>query len=208
MAVPQPGIFAQGTRSHYQLELDVRPGVGSDEVVAALRGLRGPAVTAGGANLVVALGADLARRLALPGGVPDALTAFAAIEGLDGKAAPSTQHDLWIWIHGTGEDVALDTARQAQAALGDVAAVAVDQPCFVYKDSRDLTGFVDGTANPRVDEAPEVACVPDGEVGRVVPSCSPSGGSTTSRRSRPCRWRTRSGCSAVPRSTASSSTMT
>ena len=26
MAVPQPGIFAQGTRSHYHLEFDLRPG--------------------------------------------------------------------------------------------------------------------------------------------------------------------------------------
>lgn len=165
MAIAQPGIFAQGTRSHYHLELDVPPAVGAGAVVDILRGLREPAVTAGGANLVVGLGADLARRLVLPGGVPDALAPFPAVDGIDGTGAPSTQHDLWIWVHGTGEDVVLDTARQVVAAFAGAAEVALDQPCFVYKDSRDLTGFVDGTANPRVDEAPEVACVPRGEAG-------------------------------------------
>jgi putative iron-dependent peroxidase len=165
MAVAQTGIFAQGTRSHYHLELDVDPGAEATAVVDALRGLQEPAVTAGGANLVVGFGAALARRLALPGGVPAALADFTAIEGIDAKTAPATQHDLWVWIHGTGEDVALDIARAVVGALAGVASVAVDQPCFVFKDSRDLTGFVDGTANPPVGEAPEVATVPDGEPG-------------------------------------------
>src|SRR4029078_7097317 len=39
------------------------------------------------------------------------------------------------------------------------------RPCFVYKDSRDLTGFIDGTENPPVEEAFDVALVPDGATG-------------------------------------------
>jgi len=35
----------------------------------------------------------------------------------------------------------------------------------VEGDSRDLTGFIDGTANPSAEEAPEVVLVPDGEPG-------------------------------------------
>jgi len=35
----------------------------------------------------------------------------------------------------------------------------------VYHDSRDLTGFVDGTANAAPVQAPDVALVPDGEIG-------------------------------------------
>ena len=34
---------------------------------------------------------------------------FVAIEG-DGRRAPATQHDLWVWSHGTGEDIELDVA--------------------------------------------------------------------------------------------------
>ena len=46
-----------------------------------------------------------------------------------------------------------------------MATLAAEQPCFVYRDSRDLTGFIDGTENPPVEEAFDVALVPDGEPG-------------------------------------------
>ena len=163
MARPQPGIFAQGTRSHYHLEFDVRPDATDDAIAAVLDALREPAVTAGGSNIVVGFGPDLWRRLR-PADVPAALGPFTEIVG-DGKRAPATQHDLWVWTHGTGEDVELDVARAITFALAPVAELAAEQPCFVYKDSRDLTGFVDGTENPPVEEALDVALVPDGEVG-------------------------------------------
>ena len=163
MARPQPGIFAQGTRSHYHLEFDLRPGAADDAVVAALHGLREPSVTAGGSNIVVGFGADLWRRLQ-PDDAPAELASFTAIEG-DGRRAPATQHDVWVWAHGTGEDVELDVARAVVAVMSPVATLAAEQPCFVYRDSRDLTGFIDGTENPPVEEAFDVALVPDGEPG-------------------------------------------
>ena len=80
-------------------------------------------------------------------------------------ARPRRQHDLWVWIHGTGADVVLDVARGVVTVLAPVFDLAAEQPCFVYQDSRDLTGFIDGTENPPVEEAPDVALVPDGETG-------------------------------------------
>jgi putative iron-dependent peroxidase len=38
-------------------------------------------------------------------------------------------------------------------------------PGFVHRDSRDLTGFIDGTANPMLLEAPAAALVPDDQRG-------------------------------------------
>jgi putative iron-dependent peroxidase len=35
----------------------------------------------------------------------------------------------------------------------------------VHRDSRDLTGFIDGSANPMTHEAPEAALIPDGQPG-------------------------------------------
>ena len=163
MARPQPGIFAQGTRSHYHLEFDLRPDATDDAVRAALGGLREPPVTAGGSNIVVGFGPALWRRLR-PDDAPAALHDFEPIEG-DGRRAPATQHDLWVWTHGTGEDVELDVARAVVAVLAPVCMLAAEQPCFVYLDSRDLTGFIDGTENPPVEEAFDVALVPDGEPG-------------------------------------------
>ena len=133
-------------------------------MVAAVARLREPSVTTGGTNLVLGFGPARWRRLA-PADVPDGLAPFAAVAGRDGTVAPSTQHDLWVWVHGTGEDVALDVARSVGAALAPVATLELEQPCFVYKDSRDLTGFIDGTANPHIDEAPAVAIVGEGEPG-------------------------------------------
>jgi putative iron-dependent peroxidase len=164
VATPQPGIFALGARSHYHLELDLRAGTTDDRIVEALGRVREPAVTAGGANLVLGFGAGLWRRLA-PDRAPEDLQDMAPIDGLDGHRAPATQHDLWVWVHGTGEDVVLDVARAASAALAPVAELVLDQPCFVYRDSRDLTGFVDGTANPPIEEAADVALVPSGRRG-------------------------------------------
>jgi putative iron-dependent peroxidase len=160
MATPQPGIFAQGTRSHYHLEFDLVPGAEAAAVADGVARLREPAVTVGGANLVVGFGPSLWRALA-PADVPPGLGDFVAVEG-DGRRAPATQHDAWVWIHGTGPDVILDVARSVTAALGPELDLAAEQPCFVYRDSRDLTGFVDGTENPPVEEGPAVAVVPDG----------------------------------------------
>jgi len=162
--VPQPGIFAQGTRSHHHLEFALRPDATDAEVLGAVRGLREPQVTAGGVNLVLGFGPALLGRLAA-NAVPDGFHDYPTIDGIDGTRAPGTQRDIWVWVHGTGEDVAFDTARAVAVALAPVATVELALPSFVYKDSRDLTGFVDGTANPPMEEAAEVALVPPGRRG-------------------------------------------
>jgi putative iron-dependent peroxidase len=156
MVHAQPGIFAQGTRSHYLCEFDARDGVTADALLGAVQRLREPSVTAGGANIVVAFGPDLWRGLR-PGAAPDALRSFPTLEG-----APSTPHDVFLWVHGTGPDVLLDMARAAVGVLAPVAELVTDLPGFVYRDSRDITGFIDGTENPPVEEAFAVALVEDG----------------------------------------------
>ena len=160
MPTPQPGIFALGTRSHVHLEFDVHPSVDASSVAAALAQLREPALTAGGANLVLGLGAELWRSLAPSEAGPADLESFVELRSPDGPVAPATQHDVWVWVHGTGEDVVFDTARAVATALAPVARLASEVRGFVFKDSRDLTGFVDGTANPPVDEAVLAAVVP------------------------------------------------
>jgi porphyrinogen peroxidase len=163
MANAQPGIFAQGTRAHYHLEFDL-PDATSDDVRGAVARLREPTVTVGGFNLVLGFGPTLWERLA-PGAAPAELHAFRPIEGLDGAHAPATQHDLWVWVHGTGPDLALDAARNVTRIMSGAGALAIEQPGFVYRDSRDLTGFVDGTENPPTYEAPDVALVADTQPG-------------------------------------------
>lgn len=164
MITPQNGIFAQGTHSHYFVELDLLPGVSPERALVSLRGLRAPDVTSGGVNFVLAFGANLWRGIAPDQAPPDA-GPFTEIRGPGGKAAPAGQHDVWLWFHGSTPDVVFDHARNAWLTIRDVTRIAQEQPCFVYRDSRDLTGFVDGTNNPPPLEAPNVALIQPGQVG-------------------------------------------
>jgi putative iron-dependent peroxidase len=78
---------------------------------------------------------------------------------------PATQHDALLWISGSSSDVVFEHSREAIKAVAGVAAVATEQACFVHRDSRDLFGFIDGTENPPLLEAPLAALVPPGEPG-------------------------------------------
>jgi porphyrinogen peroxidase len=164
MSLPQFGIFAQGTAAHRFLEFRLAPAVGVDAVAAAFSGLRQPAVTAGGVNIVLAFGPALWRLLA-PAHAPASLHDFHEVVGRDGRRAPAAQHDAWLWLSGATEDVVFEHARAAALVLEAVATVVSEQSCFAHRDSRDLTGFIDGTANPQLLEAPSAALIPPGQVG-------------------------------------------
>ena len=162
--LPQFGIFAQGTHAHRFLEFDLKPGITPDQVVAAFRELRTPDVSAGGVNLVLAFGADLWRAVA-PSAAPTDLAPFEAVVGRDGHDAPATQHDAWLWISGAEPDVTWQSARAAALAVDAAARLVVEQDGFTYQNGRDVTGFIDGTANRQVRRAAEVAIVPPGRPG-------------------------------------------
>jgi porphyrinogen peroxidase len=162
--LPQFGIFAQGTHAHHFLEFDLKPGVTPAQAVAAFRRLRTPDVSAGGVNLVVAFGADAWSDVAASR-TPGDLTPFEQVTGTGGRCAPATQHDAWLWISGAEPDVTWQSARAATQAVGDAARLAAEQEGFTYLGGRDITGFIDGTANPQVRRAADVAIIPPGHPG-------------------------------------------
>jgi hypothetical protein len=104
-------------------------------------------------------------QLIAPGHVPDGLADFETIEGAAGRRAPGTQHDAWLWISGSEPDIVWDRASAATRTVAHVARLAAEQPGFTYRNGRDITGFVDGTANPPTRLAGDVALVPEGEPG-------------------------------------------
>ncbi len=162
--LPQFGIFAQGTHAHHFLGFDLKQGVAPGQGVAAFRRLRTPEVSASGVNLVAAFGADVWRGVAASSMPPD-LAAFEEVSGADGHHVPAAQHDAWLWISGAEPDVTWDSAWAAAQAVADAAFVAAEQQGFTYKGGRDITGFIDGTANPQVRRAADVALVPPGRAG-------------------------------------------
>jgi len=159
MSTPQAGIFALGTRTHHHLEFDIDDAAPAGAIADVINSI----IEIGGSNLVVGFGAGLWSRSSPS--QPADLAEFTEVIGRDGYSAPSTQHDLWIWIHGTGVDDVLDVATACTAALSGLGSLEVETRCFVYHDSRDLTGFIDGTENPPPTEAMEVACIPAGKAG-------------------------------------------
>jgi porphyrinogen peroxidase len=162
---PQAGIFALGTASHAYLEIDLEPGRDGAELVAGLASLREPRTTMGGVNLVVGFRPEL-WDAAAPGTGPRGLEGFNhAVVGPDGFAMPATQHDAVLWLSGSAYDVVFDTARSAIGALRGIAAVAEETSSWPYRHDLDLTGFVDGTENPTLAEAPEIVLVPEGSPG-------------------------------------------
>src|SRR5207244_7884957 len=85
--------------------------------------------------------------------------------GAGGYVMPATQHDAVLWLSGSAYDVVFDTAREAIAALGAFASVAEESSSWPYRHDRDLTGFIDGSENPNLIDAPELAVIPEGSPG-------------------------------------------
>jgi putative iron-dependent peroxidase len=165
MTSPQSGLFALGTASHAYLEFDRRPDGDGSDLVRAIASLREPRTTMGGVNLVAGFRPELWGSVA-PGDVPDGLAGFDAdIVGVDGFAMPATQHDAVLWLSGSAYDVIFDMAREAIASLGRLASLAEETSSWPYRHDLDLTGFIDGTENPSLIDAPDVALIPEGEPG-------------------------------------------
>jgi putative iron-dependent peroxidase len=159
---PQTGIFALGTPEHCYLELDLHPTVPPEDLVRAVAGLSGPLSTTGGVNLVVGFRPELWAVVAPGEAPPDAASFTEELRGPGGFTMPATQHDAWVWVAGGDRSAVFDNTRLVMDALRDVADIANEVTGWLYQHDRDLTGFIDGTKNPSLLEAPGVTAVPDG----------------------------------------------
>ncbi len=165
MSSPQSGIFALGTASHAYLEFDLAEGRSGAELVSVLSSVREPRTTMGGVNLVVGFRPELWGR-SRPDDEPADVRGFDAdLVGAAGYVMPATQHDAVLWLSGSAYDVVFDLARAAIAALRGLASLAAETSSWPYRHDLDLTGFIDGTENPTLIEAPELVLVHAGQPG-------------------------------------------
>jgi len=163
MSSPQPGIFREGHRTLHVLEYTLKAGVSVAELKVALRNVRA-CLTAMDVAQVLALGPQAWAQLA-PTQQPQGLADFKPLTGPDAQA-PATQRDILVWLHAPSRDRVMDAVMAIDAVLAKIATRELDLPGFVYHDSRDLTGFVDGSANPKDDAAKrEAALVGEGQPG-------------------------------------------
>jgi putative iron-dependent peroxidase len=165
VTTPQTGIFALGTASHTYLEFDLLPGADGKDLVAEVASLREPRTTVGGVNLVVGFRPEL-WRTCVPDDAPSGVVGFNSdMVGADGFVMPATQHDVVVWVSGIAYDVVFEVAKAVIGALDSLAAVADETVSWPYERDRDLTGFIDGTENPDLIDAPGVALFADGAPG-------------------------------------------
>jgi porphyrinogen peroxidase len=158
-------IFALGTSSHSYLEFDAVDGATAEELVKALADLDAPRRTTGGVNVVIGFRPEH-WSTAAPKAAPVGVHSFdEPVVGADGFTMPATQHDAAIWIAGPSYDLVFDTVLATIAELKPVAVLATEVTGWTYHHDRDLTGFEDGTENPPLVEAPDVALVADGAPG-------------------------------------------
>lgn len=86
------------------------------------------------------------------------MRAFPALVG-PGFDIPSTQYSLWFWLRGEDRGELHHRARDIEHALMAGFSLVEVLDGFMHVDSRDLTGYVDGTENPQDEAAIEAAIV-------------------------------------------------
>lgn len=121
----------------------------------ARKGLLALREIADGRQTVVGIGQSLVLAL---GATVSGLRVFPSYAGA-GFEVPSTPFALWCWLRGDDRGDLLHRARRITHAL--MPAFRLDQvvDAFTYGTARDLTGYEDGTENPKDERALEVAFV-------------------------------------------------
>jgi putative iron-dependent peroxidase len=116
-----------------------------------------------GKSAVVGLGESLVKAMNVQ---VAGLRSFPALSGV-GVENPSTQHALWIWLHGDDRGELLNRSTAVEAALAPALRLVQMNETFRHKDGHDLTGYEDGTENPHDEAAMAAALLGEGAEGLV-----------------------------------------
>lgn len=118
---------------------------------------------------VVALGVGIWHELHATS--PAELAEFRARE-LGHRKSPATPSDVLLHIRSNRRDINHELARELTSSSAAFLEISEEIHGFRYLESRDLTGFVDGTENPEGPERAEVALIgsedPEFESGSYV----------------------------------------
>ncbi|MGE0386066.1 MAG: Dyp-type peroxidase [Gammaproteobacteria bacterium] len=135
----------------FTLKSGARPRRALAELVARADGDQ--CVLGVGVPLVHALGAEIPGLRSFPSG-------FGT-----GLALPSTQAALWCWLRGTDRGTLLHQGRHLREALAGAFEIDSVVDGFQHDGGRDLSGYVDGTENPKGAKAAAAAIARDAGTG-------------------------------------------
>ena len=166
MPNPQHAILTNLTKYQWYTHLSRTAGADLAVIKAALRDVRAAGAQSGVTtpiNVCVLFGPTLLADVTDE--IPDDFQPYPGYQSSDGKEAKATQEELLLWIHSDEKDLCWETQFRFRNAVAGQMTVARETPTFIYRNSLDLTGFIDGTGNPAPEDQYERAIVPDGKPG-------------------------------------------
>ena len=149
MSTSQPGILAPIPPHARHLTLSLRPGANPRPQLRKLSRLvdGGHTVAGIGASLTLELGRNI-----------EGLRGFPAYTGA-GLEIPSTPAALWLWVRGEDRGELYHRSRLLERALAPAFQLTQALDAFRHDRGRDLTGYEDGTENPKGRKARAAAIV-------------------------------------------------
>lgn len=148
----QPGILEPIPAQARYLICQLRVGADARKVLEAL------AAQTDGQSTVVGVGASLVRELDAQ---VTGLRSFKGVEGARIKL-PATPADLMVWLRGSDRGELLARSRQIEALLAPAFDLEDITDAFNHDGGKDLTGYEDGTENPKDSAAIAAGLVPEG----------------------------------------------
>ena len=145
----QPGILAGVPRAARFLTLSAAHPKRARAALAAL------ASAADGEAVVVGASSQLADLLDV---AIEGLRPFPKLRGAK-VSVPVTPASLWCWMRGEDRGTILHRSRAIESAVGDAFTTDAVVDGFRHLDGRDLSGYVDGTENPKGAKALRAAFV-------------------------------------------------
>ena len=143
MPAHQLGILDSARKMARYVKFETESDVDARASLEVLRELRADEA------LVVGIGPSL---LVAAGVHVEGIRPFPQFVGA-GVDVPSTQSALWCWLRGDDRGEIVHQTRALTELLQDQFNVIDMVDAFLFRDSRDLTGYEDGTENPQGDDA-------------------------------------------------------
>lgn len=148
----QPGILQDLPKYSRYLSFELQLDVSTEQVKSALMELK---ELVDGDSVVTGFGSSLLNTL---GTTINGLRNLPVMSG-PGFDIPSTPAALWCWCRGDDRGELYHLSRQIEQCLFSAFDISHVLEGFVFADSRDLSGYEDGTENPQGEEAIAAAIV-------------------------------------------------
>jgi porphyrinogen peroxidase len=162
MATPQRAILTSLGEHQWYVHLSRTDGADLGVIKRALINLRQDC-NIQGVNVCVMFGPTLLADLTQDR--PEDFQPYPGYASSDGKEAKATQEELLVWVHSDHKDRNWNTQYAFRTAVAGHMAVARETIAWIYGNSLDLTGFLDGTGNPEPERQQEAAIIADGRPG-------------------------------------------